>query len=134
LRTATSPLRSRCAERFRRASGLPRPEWLPRQAPGRSCSLIRRSPLERRGMLANRPVQRRLVSLLPLALATSLTSALLAPAAPAAGAAARAVGAVASPAADCQPFGQAPCLLPFPSNLFTKRDRSTPTGLRVQLP
>jgi hypothetical protein len=39
-----------------------------------------------------------------------------------------------TPAADCQPFGKTPCLLPFPNNLFTKRDRSTPTGLRVQLP
>jgi hypothetical protein len=38
------------------------------------------------------------------------------------------------PAADCQPFGKTPCLLPFPNNLFTRRDRSTPTGLRVNLP
>lgn len=38
------------------------------------------------------------------------------------------------PAADCQPFGKTPCLLPFPNNLFTRRDRSTPTGLRVDLP
>jgi hypothetical protein len=47
-------------------------------------------------------------------------------------------GAVAStpatPAADCQPFGGRPCLLPFPNNLFTRRDPSTPTGLRVNLP
>ncbi len=39
-----------------------------------------------------------------------------------------------TPAADCQPFSRTPCLLPFPSNLFTRRDRSTPTGLRVRLP
>jgi hypothetical protein len=39
-----------------------------------------------------------------------------------------------TPAADCQPFGSRPCLLPFPNNLFTRRDRSTPTGLRVHLP
>jgi len=38
------------------------------------------------------------------------------------------------PAADCQPFSARPCLLPFPNNLFTVRDRSTPTGLRVHLP
>jgi len=38
------------------------------------------------------------------------------------------------PAADCQPFAATPCLLPFPDNLFTVRDRSTPTGLRVHLP
>ena len=42
--------------------------------------------------------------------------------------------AAAKPAADCQPYGKSPCLLPFPNNLFTKRDRSTPTGLRVHLP
>ena len=38
------------------------------------------------------------------------------------------------PAADCQPFSGAPCLLPFPDNLFTRPDRSTSTGLRVHLP
>ncbi|HUE25206.1 MAG TPA: hypothetical protein VMP89_00415 [Solirubrobacteraceae bacterium] len=38
------------------------------------------------------------------------------------------------PAVDCQPFSGTPCLLPFPNNLFTIRDRSTPTGLRVHLP
>ena len=42
--------------------------------------------------------------------------------------------AAAKPAADCQPYGKSPCLLPFPNNLFTKPDRSTPTGLRVHLP
>jgi hypothetical protein len=40
----------------------------------------------------------------------------------------------AKSAADCQPFSGAPCLLPFPNNLFTVRDHSTPTGLRVHLP
>lgn len=40
----------------------------------------------------------------------------------------------ATPAADCQPYGAQPCLLPLPSNLMTKVDRSTPTGLRVHLP
>jgi hypothetical protein len=38
------------------------------------------------------------------------------------------------PAADCQPFAANPCLLPFPNNLFTAPDRSTPTRLRVRLP
>jgi hypothetical protein len=38
------------------------------------------------------------------------------------------------PASDCQPFSRTPCLLPFPNNLFTRRDRATPTGLRVHLP
>ena len=37
-------------------------------------------------------------------------------------------------AVDCQPFSGTPCLLPFPNNLFTKTDRSTPTGLRLRLP
>jgi hypothetical protein len=40
----------------------------------------------------------------------------------------------ATPAADCQPFGATPCLLPFPNNLFTVPDSSSPTGLRVHLP
>ncbi len=39
-----------------------------------------------------------------------------------------------TPAADCQPFSSQPCLLPFPNNLFTRKDSSTPTGLRVHLP
>src|SRR5579875_2599013 len=45
-------------------------------------------------------------------------------------------GAASSPrpAADCQPFGKTPCLLPFPNNLWTVRDRSTATGLRLNLP
>src|SRR3954449_2764690 len=42
--------------------------------------------------------------------------------------------AVAKPAADCQPFAGRPCLFPFPSNLFTRRDRTSHTGLRVKLP
>ena len=45
-----------------------------------------------------------------------------------------AAGAAATPAADCQPYAQAPCLLPFPNNLFTRPDASTPTGVRVHLP
>jgi hypothetical protein len=40
----------------------------------------------------------------------------------------------ATPAADCQPFGGTPCLLPFPNNAFTVKDSATPTGLRVNLP
>jgi hypothetical protein len=47
---------------------------------------------------------------------------------------ASAAAASSRPAADCQPFGASPCLLPFPSNLFTRSDHSTPTGLRVRLP
>src|ERR1019366_6772566 len=42
--------------------------------------------------------------------------------------------AAKTPAADCQPYAGKPCLFPFPSNLFTRPDRSSGTGLRVQLP
>jgi hypothetical protein len=38
------------------------------------------------------------------------------------------------PAADCQPLDGGPCLLPFPNNLFTRPDPTSPTGLRVDLP
>jgi hypothetical protein len=48
--------------------------------------------------------------------------------------ASRAGGISARAAADCQPYGASPCLLPFPNDLFTRLDRSTPTGLRVHLP
>lgn len=40
----------------------------------------------------------------------------------------------ATPAADCQPFSSTPCLFPFPNNLFTVRDRTSATGVRVHLP
>ena len=43
-------------------------------------------------------------------------------------------GPAGAAGADCQPFASKPCLLPFPSNLFTKRDKSSVTGLRVHLP
>ncbi len=42
--------------------------------------------------------------------------------------------AAAKPAADCQPYSSTPCLLPFPSNLFTRPDKTSATGLRVDLP
>ncbi len=49
------------------------------------------------------------------------------------------VGLFAAPAAfaagaDCQPFSSTPCLLPFPNNLYTVKNKSTPTGVRVHLP
>lgn len=68
----------------------------------------------------------RMLSLLAGLVGTSVLVALFA-----AGAGA---SAGATPAADCQPFGATPCLLPFPNNLFTRPDRTTPTGLRVHLP
>lgn len=43
---------------------------------------------------------------------------------------------VAGPAAakPCDPIDPAACLLPYPNDWFTKKDRSTPTGLRLDLP
>lgn len=44
-------------------------------------------------------------------------------------------GAMAkSPAGDCQPYAGRPCLLPFPDNRFTRSDKTSHTGLRVDLP
>ena len=40
----------------------------------------------------------------------------------------------ADPGADCQPFSDEPCLLPFPNDLFTRHDPSAATGRRVDLP
>jgi hypothetical protein len=48
--------------------------------------------------------------------------------------AALAAGASAKPAADCQPFAGRPCLFPFPNNLLTRRDKTSHTGLRLNLP
>jgi hypothetical protein len=39
-----------------------------------------------------------------------------------------------TPAADCQPYGGKPCLLPFPDNRLTSSDKVSVTGLRVNLP
>jgi hypothetical protein len=64
-----------------------------------------------------------------IGLVVLLAAALGATVVPSAGAAGS-----SSPAADCQPFASKPCLLPFPNNLFTRKDGSTPTGLRVHLP
>ncbi len=61
--------------------------------------------------------------LIGAALAMVVVGAIFAPGALAAG-----------PAARCQPFGSKPCLLPFPNNLFTVKDASSATGLRVHLP
>ncbi len=43
-------------------------------------------------------------------------------------------GSTATPAADCQPYSATPCLLPFPDNRMTRRDYSTPTNRRLNLP
>jgi hypothetical protein len=72
-----------------------------------------------RRMLTSRTARSKLVWLTALGL---LAAAVLAPT------------AMAVPAADCQPYARKPCLLPFPSNLFVKRDKATVTGLRVHLP
>jgi hypothetical protein len=39
-----------------------------------------------------------------------------------------------APAANCQPYAGTACLFPFPNDLFTRPDRSAPTGVRVNLP
>lgn len=75
----------------------------------------------------------RMSSVLAAVAGAGVLAALLATGAGASSAATPAAGAT-TPAADCQPFGATPCLLPFPNNLFTRPDRSTPTGLRVDLP
>jgi hypothetical protein len=40
----------------------------------------------------------------------------------------------AGPAANCQPYSGRPCLFPFPDNRLTRPDRTSHTGLRVNLP
>ena len=71
----------------------------------------------------------------PIAFVIALTLVLLGlTAAQTAGADTTAHRSASKPAADCQPFSGSPCLLPFPDNRFTRRDRSTPTGVRVRLP
>ena len=53
-----------------------------------------------------------------------------------------AVGVIAAPssasaaygAGNCQPYAEKPCLMPFPNDLFTKKDPSSKTGLGVHLP
>jgi len=37
-------------------------------------------------------------------------------------------------AKSCDPIDPAACLLPYPNDWFTKKDRSTPTGLKLDLP
>jgi hypothetical protein len=68
-----------------------------------------------------------------VALAAAGTSAALAGARGAARAHTAAPNVPAN-AADCQPYASQPCLLPFPNNLFTRRDRTSATGVRVHLP
>ena len=48
--------------------------------------------------------------------------------------AASATAGAATDGIDCTPYGAQPCLMPFPNNLFTKKDKSTVTGRRVHLP
>src|SRR4051794_21166494 len=54
-----------------------------------------------------------------------------------------AIGMVAAPsssmadyggAANCQPYGDSPCLLPFPNDLYTERDKQSKTGRALDLP
>ncbi len=83
-------------------------------------------------MSANRTTRMTVLGCLAAAICTAgLSAGLLTSAA---GAKRQAHAAASSHAAACQPFSRTPCLLPFPNNLFTRPDRSSPTGLRVQLP
>jgi hypothetical protein len=43
-------------------------------------------------------------------------------------------GVVATNGIDCKLFASKPCLVPFPNNLYTKKDKKTVTGRRVHLP
>jgi hypothetical protein len=63
-----------------------------------------------------------------------VTQSVIAMAALAVGLVAPATAGAARPAADCQPFAGRPCLFPFPSNLFTRPDPTSRTGVRVKLP
>ncbi len=83
-------------------------------------------------MLGNRRIT--IAVLVALTAIIAPAAGLLAPAASAGSRTARAAATATKPAADCQPFASKPCLLPFPNNLFTRKDNSTPTGLRVHLP
>ena len=83
-------------------------------------------------MSANRTTRMKVLGGLTAAICTAgLSAGLLTSTA---GAQRHARAAASSPAADCQPFSKTPCLLPFPNNLFTRTDHSSPTGLRVALP
>jgi hypothetical protein len=43
-------------------------------------------------------------------------------------------GAFGGGAGDCEPFSGEPCMLPFPNDLYTKKDKSSKTGRSVHLP
>jgi hypothetical protein len=111
--------------------GSPAPSWRKR----RCIKTVRAAPTEsaaaaaQRGELVRVSIGGRARAALAVLTASTLTVALLA------GAGARtAVAGTSTPAADCQPFSGQPCLLPFPSNLFTRADRRSQTGLRVAIP
>jgi hypothetical protein len=52
----------------------------------------------------------------------------------AAGAAPTAADPPANDGINCQPFGATPCLMPFPNDALTKKDKTTVTGRRLDLP
>ncbi len=79
-------------------------------------------------MTARRTVNRRLAGAVAVFAAAGLSAG---PLIETTGAA---VAAGAQPSAHCQPYTATPCLLPFPNDLFTARDRTSATGLRVRLP
>lgn len=79
-------------------------------------------------------LRRRTLALLTASLAVAAGTIALTTSAAGATSSSAHANAAAKPAADCQPFGATPCLLPFPNNAFTVKDSATPTGLRVNLP
>ncbi|HEX3801375.1 MAG TPA: hypothetical protein VHV75_00900 [Solirubrobacteraceae bacterium] len=44
------------------------------------------------------------------------------------------VAQAATPGTNCQPYSSKPCMFPFPDNRLTKPDKSSLTGLRLNLP
>ena len=71
---------------------------------------------------------------LPLRVLNALQAGAVSAAAVAAMAVVPGPALAAGPAAACQPYAGKPCLLPFPDNRLTRPDRTSATGVRVNLP
>jgi hypothetical protein len=72
-------------------------------------------------------------SMVPALVALFLAALVAVPATAAAPNTAPQAGPKAKAATECDPILAASCLLPFPNDFYTVRDRSTPTGRRVDL-
>ena len=71
---------------------------------------------------------------LPLRVLNALQAGAVSAAAVAAMAVVPGPALAAGPAASCQPYAGKPCLFPFPDNRLTRPDRTSATGVRVNLP